>query len=209
MTSGHDPRHTGGATRGRGGGSAKDEILQRIRAANVQAATPSSYAPKPPRPGSVDKLAEMIGDYHARVRICDEAGLPDVLAEFLEGTRFLATLPGVPWKTDHDPAGDLDAPGVTALTGCALAIAETGTIVLDTGAAQGGRAMTLIPDHHVCVVYERQIVADVPDGIAAIVDPTRPLTFISGPSATSDIELERVVGVHGPRKLDVVIVKAS
>jgi L-lactate dehydrogenase complex protein LldG len=187
---------------------AKEEILRRIRAAGVPPVTPTIYTPPLPQPGSVDRLAEMIGDYRARVRICDEAGLPDVLAEFLEGTRFLAALPGVPWKTDHEPAGDLDAPGVAVLTGCALAIAETGTIVLDTGPTQGGRAMTLIPDHHVCVVYERQIVADVPAGFAAIVDPTRPLTFISGPSATSDIELDRVEGVHGPRKLDVVIVRA-
>lgn len=189
--------------------NAKDEILQRIRAANVPPVPPADRPTPPPRPGSVDRLAEMIGDYRARVRICDEAGLPAVLAEFLEGTRFLATLPGVPWKIDLEPAGDLDAPGVTVLTGCALAIAETGTIVLDTGATQGGRAMTLIPDHHVCVVYERQIVADVPDGIAAIADPTRPLTFISGPSATSDIELDRVEGVHGPRKLDVAIVRTN
>ena len=188
---------------------AKEEILRRIRAAGVEPVTPTSYAPPLPRPGSVEKLAEMIGDYRARVRVCDEAGLPGVLAEFLATTRFLATLPGVPWKTNHEPAGDLDAPGVTVLTGCALAIAETGTIVLDTGATQGGRAMTLLPDHHVCVVYEHQIVADVPDGIAAITDPTRPLTFISGPSATSDIELDRVEGVHGPRKLDVAIVRTS
>jgi L-lactate dehydrogenase complex protein LldG len=188
---------------------AKDEILQRIRAASVPPVPPADYSPQPPRPGSVDKLAEMIGDYRARVRVCDEAGLPGVLAEFLATTRFLATLPGVPWETDHEPAGDLDAPGVTVLTGCALAIAETGTIVLDAGPTQGGRALTLLPDHHVCVVYDHQIVADVPDAIAAIVDPTRPLTFISGPSATSDIELDRVEGVHGPRKLDVAIVRSA
>jgi L-lactate dehydrogenase complex protein LldG len=188
--------------------TAKEEILRRIRAANVPPVMPTSYAPPLAQPGSVDKLAEMIGDYRARVRVCDEAGLPDVLAEFLATTKFLATLPGVPWKIENlEPAGDLDAPGVTVLTGCALAIAETGTIVLDTGPMQGGRAMTLIPDHHVCVVYEQQIVADVPDAIAAITDPTRPLTFISGPSATSDIELDRVEGVHGPRKLDVAIVR--
>ncbi|HZM81815.1 MAG TPA: LUD domain-containing protein [Candidatus Limnocylindrales bacterium] len=188
---------------------AKEEILRRIRSAAVEPVMPTSYVPPLPRPGSADKLAEMIGDYRARVRICDEAGLPAVLAEFLEGTRFLAAADGVPWEIPFEKAEDLDAPGVTVLTGCALAIAETGTIVLDTGAAQGNRAMTLIPDHHVCVVHEHQIVADVPDGIAAIADPTRPLTFISGPSATSDIELERVEGVHGPRKLDVVIVRTT
>jgi len=211
MTSGHDPRHRGDAARGGGmTSSAKEAILNRVRAAAVEPVAPTSYSPAQPRPGSVEKLAEMIGDYRARVRICDEAGLAGVLAEFLSATQFLAAAAGVPgeWLLNHEPAGDLDAPGVTVLTGCALAIAETGTLVLDAGAAQGNRAMTLLPDHHVCVVYERQIVADVPDGIAAIADPTRPLTFISGPSATSDIELDRVEGVHGPRKLDVVIVRS-
>ena len=96
------------------------------------------------------------------------------------------------------------------LTGCAVAIAETGTIVLDHSLAQGRRALTLIPDRHVCIVYAAQIVDNLPAAISrltASVAAGRPLTFISGPSATSDIELNRVEGVHGPRVLEVVIVR--
>jgi L-lactate dehydrogenase complex protein LldG len=113
--------------------------------------------------------------------------------------------------TLEEAARELD--GVDGvLTGCALAIAETGTIVLDSGPRSGRRAITLVPDYHACVVEAADIVASVPDAVAELADAAaegRPITLVSGPSATSDIELDRVEGVHGPRTLDVFVVSAA
>ena len=113
-----------------------------------------------------------------------------------------------PWSTTGCRLGELDELDGT-LTGCEVAIAETGTIVLRSGgAAQGRRAMTLVPDLHVCVVAEDRILGSVPEAIAALEGAARdgdPLTLVSGPSATSDIELSRVEGVHGPRTLHVIV----
>ncbi|GAB4048519.1 LutC/YkgG family protein [Catellatospora paridis] len=164
-------------------------------------------------------FAERAGDYRAGMHHCTEAELPAVLAGLLAGASRVVLPAGIaePWLTGLSvptlpdgtaplTAGELDEAGLSVLTGCAVAIAETGTIVLDAGPGQGRRLLTLVPDHHVCVVRDEQIVADVPDMISALPDPTRPLTMISGPSATSDIELNRVEGVHGPRRLDIVCV---
>lgn len=181
----------------------------------------------------VERFAERVADYRATVHRATPATLAEVVAGVLieRGVRRLVVPAGVPddWLaarfsaasrpvspaaresrieivTDQPTLAHLELDALDGvLTGCAVAIAETGTIVLDAGPGQGRRALTLLPDHHLCVVLAHQIVGDVPEAVARL-DPVRPLTWISGPSATSDIELERVEGVHGPRVLDVVIV---
>ncbi|GAA0224189.1 LUD domain-containing protein [Saccharothrix mutabilis subsp. mutabilis] len=188
------------------------EILGRVRAAlRDKPATPPvvrDYA----RTGaaSVELLAERIAHYRATVHVVTEREVLPLLAELLAGKRIVVP-EGLPWDVPgmtvlRDPltVEELDAAdGV--LTGCAVAIAQTGTIVLDGGPGQGRRALTLLPDHHVCVVRSAQIAGTVPEALERL-DPVRPLTFISGPSATSDIELDRVEGVHGPRRLEVLVV---
>jgi L-lactate dehydrogenase complex protein LldG len=201
--------------------SARDEILRRVRAAlaDVPAGGPEAepvlrdYRRTHHETGLVDLFAERVADYRATVRRVSREALGDAIAEALDGKAVVAPadLPDE-WAGRIDvrrdepplPVAELDAADVV-LTGCALGIAETGTIVLDAGTAQGRRALTLVPDLHMCVVREDQVVADVPDAVTAL-DPLRPLTWISGPSATSDIELQRVEGVHGPRTLIVLLV---
>ncbi|WP_283137933.1 LutC/YkgG family protein [Rhizohabitans arisaemae] len=202
----------------RGPGTAREEILARIAAAAV----PPARAPRPQaaiREGSTVMLAERIAEYRATVVECTDADLADVLAELLAETVHLVVPSGLPpeWldRCSMDAVADspkhpltaaeLDRPGTSVLTGCAVAIARTGTVVLDGGPGQGRRLLTLVPDHHICLVRPGQTVDDVPDALAALPDPARPLTFVSGPSATSDIELRRIEGVHGPRRLNVVI----
>lgn len=199
---------------------ARFEILGRIRTALAGAppqpvVVPRDYDHQPlTGPGDVDRFAETVAEYRARVHRVAVADIAATVRELVgaEATVVIpADVPGE-WITGvrtlvDDPVLSIDAlDGADAvLTGCAVGIAATGTIVLDAGATQGRRALTLVPDHHICVVRVDQIVDTVPQGFAALT-ATRPLTFISGPSATSDIELERVEGVHGPRTLDVLIV---
>jgi L-lactate dehydrogenase complex protein LldG len=164
-----------------------------------------------------ETLTDRLTDYQARVHCCGAGELPDLLAGLLaeHGSARIAVPDGLPpaWlaqvpervsRVTAAPAAELDTVH-TVITGAAIAVAETGTIVLDGGAGQGARVLTLIPDHHICVVLAEQVVASVPDALA-VLEPAHPQTWISGPSATSDIELERVAGVHGPRVLDVVLV---
>jgi L-lactate dehydrogenase complex protein LldG len=164
-------------------------------------------------------LVDRLEDYKARVEVVSASDLPEAIRARLEGKAFVAP-DGLPagWLTpslaEHTVTDSREAPldvvRLDALdavvTSSAVSIAETGTIVLDGSPDQGRRAISLVPDHHVCVVPAETIVGLVPEGFARL-DITRPLTLISGPSATSDIELERVEGVHGPRTLDVLIVR--
>jgi len=158
----------------------------------------------------LDLFAERVADYRATVTRCTAADLTATVATALDGATAVVVASGLDLEVpgtvlDHGLSHfDLDAVGAV-VTGAAVGIAETGTVVLDHGPDQGRRALTLLPDLHVCIVREDQVVPDVPDALARL-DPARPQTWISGPSATSDIELSRVEGVHGPRRLHVVLV---
>ena len=211
-------------------GDARAEVLDRIRTALAGSPSPPDvprdYRPRGEHdPGNaelLDLLEDRLIDYKASVRRTSRARVPTVIAELLaaRGARrvvvpagldagWLGEAAGLDVRTDSPDrplsVEDLDrVDGV--VTASAVAIAETGTIVLDAGADQGRRAISLVPDLHVCVVAAGQVVATVPEGLHRLT-ATRPLTFISGPSATSDIELNRVEGVHGPRTLDVVLVE--
>lgn len=209
--------------------SAKEEILSRITSALRDAPTPE---PVPreyrtvsdmPEAELIELLVDRLEDYKAHVDVVEAADLSATIAERLKDASSFVVPHGIDetWLADAAPAGDarrrIDAPGAVlsvaeldgtdaVLTSSAVSIAESGTIVLDGSGDQGRRAISLVPDHHVCVVPVSSIVRLLPEAMQRM-DITRPLTWISGPSATSDIELERVEGVHGPRQLDVVIVK--
>ncbi|MEV5148650.1 lactate utilization protein C [Streptomyces sp. NPDC052727] len=169
---------------------------------------------------TVELLAENLVDYRAIVHRCDAEELPLLVMRLLaeRGSQEVLVPPGLPpkWLSAADPLRIHDRAADTAqrldrvdsvVTGCAVAIAETGTIVLDGSPDQGRRRISLVPDHHICVVrVPDQVVSSVPQALERL-DPSRPLTWISGPSATSDIELDRVEGVHGPRTLEVILLR--
>jgi iron-sulfur cluster protein len=207
-------------------GSARATVLSRVRAA-IEGAEPPGERPRGYRtedsrsPEEIVALfAERVAEYRATVHRTGADGVAALVASICaeNGVERLGLPPDAPpeWR----PAGvelveddglapaELDGLG-GALTGCAVAIAETGSFVLDGGPGQGRRALSLVPDLHVCVVREQQVVGLVPEAVARLEQPVRegrPLTFVSGPSATSDIELDRVEGVHGPRILHVLLV---
>ena len=203
---------------------ARDAVLGRIRAALADrppaVAIPRDYERAlPPETDLAELFVERVSDYRATVHRTTAAGLPDSIASALSarGATRLAAPVGIPdaWLAGTSVERIVDDPPLSffdldrldgVITGCAVAIAETGTIVLDGGPDQGRRVLSLLPDLHVCVVMAGQIVGTVPEALSRL-DPTRPQTWISGPSATSDIELERVEGVHGPRRLEVILVE--
>ena len=212
--------------------SAREEILKRVRYAlrdvstteipeDVKVDRDYRQSDTSPRAELVDQFVERVAEYKAIVHRVRPEGLSAAIAAACaaRGVRRLVVPRDLPagWM----PAGveALRDPGLSheqldtsdgVLTACALGIAQTGTIVLDSGQGQGRRALSLVPDYHLCVVREDQIVGLVPEAVqrlhAAASAPDRPLTWISGPSATSDIELNRVEGVHGPRTLEVLVV---
>jgi L-lactate dehydrogenase complex protein LldG len=206
--------------------TAKHVILARIRKAIANAPEP----PPIPRdfrerderdhPAILEDFIDRLLDYKAIVTRTDEAGLPQAITDACQQHSIArlvvpADLPpewipsGVTVLRDDPPLDNTaldESSGV--LTGCAVAIAQTGTIILDGGAYQGRRALSLVPDRHLCIVRSEQIVGLVPEAIARLAErASHPITFISGPSATSDIELIRVEGVHGPRTLHVFVVQ--
>jgi L-lactate dehydrogenase complex protein LldG len=169
----------------------------------------------------IDLFIERVSEYKAAVRRIAPGDLPRAIAEACaaRGVKRLVVPADLPADWAPPRLTLLREPGLSidelersdgVLTACALGIAQTGTIVLDSGPGQGRRAITLLPDYHLCVIRDDQVVGVVPEAVARLhavaADPDRPITFISGPSATSDIELNRVEGVHGPRTLEVLVV---
>ena len=212
-------------TQRRAAGTARGDVLARIRAAvaGEPAALPPADPPAYRMRGEMsaveltDLLADRLAHYRARVRCVPPEMLATEVADALaarEAERVVVP-PGLdlplPESVDVTvddglTAGELDAFDAV-ITRAAVAIAETGTIILDGSAGQGRRAISLVPDYHLCIVERGQVVQLVPEALARLADTARrPLTWISGPSATSDIELERVEGVHGPRTLEVILV---
>ncbi|MDH3300190.1 MAG: lactate utilization protein C [Acidimicrobiia bacterium] len=214
--------------------TSRQAILDRVRSATSgydPGPIPRDYRqagakPQPDLDTLLEVFIDRLVDYRADVTRCTATDVNTAVADYLstEGAVRVVVPDGFPeeWVPapaeaepgmvrldDSDPLSvdELDgADGV--VTTCAVAVAETGTIVLDGGEGQGRRALTLLPDLHVVVVTTEQLVARVPDALGRL-DPRRPLTWISGPSATSDIELRRVEGVHGPRRLRVVVAESG
>jgi L-lactate dehydrogenase complex protein LldG len=211
--------------------AAREEVLRRIRGAlddvpageapaDVAVARDYRHARELGGPALVNLLAERVADYAAEVRRVAAPQLADAVRTACGdlGLGRVVVPPGLPeaWRPrgvelledEGLSATELDAVD-GAVTGCSVAIAETGTLVLDGSPICGRRVLTLVPDHHICIVLAGQIVQIVPEAIAAVAPAVRgrrrPITLVSGPSASSDIELSRVEGVHGPRHLLVLI----
>ncbi|HEY2307055.1 MAG TPA: lactate utilization protein C [Streptosporangiaceae bacterium] len=204
--------------------TARAEVLARIRTALSTGASAPAGIPRGYRTGTglaapalIEQLTERLHDYGTSVRRCPEGGVAQAVREALaERGAHRVVLPpglildgagpdGVEFLADDGLSPEALDAADGVITTAALAIAETGTIVLDGGPGQGRRALSLVPDYHLCILHASQVVGIVHQALDRL-EPGRPCTWISGPSATSDIELERVQGVHGPRTLEVILV---
>ena len=192
--------------------SSRDVILGRIRATGVPGSVAARRAVGS-RAVDLGRFCEYLADYRANVVRVAAEGVGGHLLELL-GSEKVGVAGDFPGELLPDGLAVTRDEGLTvreldgldaSVTLCALGVEETGTLVLDGGVGQGRRALTLVPDYHVCLIREDQVVGTVAEAVSRL-DPGRPLTWISGPSATSDIELVRVEGVHGPRRLDVVVI---
>ncbi len=206
--------------------SAKEEILAKIQKASVSpdGSLVRSTVEHSSRPQQeiVEQFAEYAAEYRANVIRVAAPDLKVAIRDALLARKSERVLVSADLPTEMRPeqCDVTDDEGFyhlrldqfqAVVTTCAVAVAETGTVVLDAGAGQGRRAITLIPDHHVCLVREDQVVDTVPEAVQSLYEAVRagrPLTWISGPSATSDIELSRVEGVHGPRILDILLIRS-
>jgi L-lactate dehydrogenase complex protein LldG len=210
---------------------ARAEVLARIRAALRSGGGAPAGIPRGYRTGTgmatpalIELLTERLHDYGTSVRRCPDGGVAQAVHQALaeRGARRVVLPPGLSLDGASLDGASLDGVEFLAdgglspetldatdgvITTAALAIAETGTIVLDGGPGQGRRALSLVPDYHLCILQASQIVGTVPQALERL-EPGRPCTWISGPSATSDIELDRVQGVHGPRTLEVILAGA-
>ena len=209
-----------------GSEGARAEVLARIRTALGTGASAPAGIPRGYRTGAgmaapalTELLIERLRDYGTSVRRCPAGAMAQAVREALaaRGARRVVLPPGLTLDGAGPDgveflAGDGPSPEALdatdgVITTAALAIAETGTIVLDGGPGQGRRVLSLVPDYHLCILDASQVVQIVPQALERL-EPGRPCTWISGPSATSDIELDRVQGVHGPRTLEVILVGA-
>ncbi|MGZ4230589.1 MAG: LutC/YkgG family protein [Solirubrobacteraceae bacterium] len=198
--------------------NARDEVLARVRSAIAGAPAPALDVPRDYLMRSddgVETFIDRLHHYQAQTHRTAASNLDETVRSILDdrGVRRMAVPDGIPdeWVDHLEPLRDeppLDAHTLDqadgVLTTCAVAIAQSGTIILDGGPGMGRRILTLVPDYYLCVVRADQLVGSLPEAIEKL-EPTRPLTFVSGPSATVDIEMVRVRGVHGPRRLEVII----
>lgn len=205
--------------------SSRQAILDRIRAAtlsdsNSQADVPRNYI----QHGALDAagclllMTERLGEYGAEVVESSTADLPAIIVHQLQssGRRRFVAPPGLPaewlgvgvdWKIDNNLSNEEIEHCDGVVTAASAGVADSGTIVLHHGISEGRRVITLLPDFHLCVLRASQIVETLPEYFARCPQPPLLATFISGPSATADIEMTRIKGVHGPRFLSVIIVR--